>query len=284
MKYIVTGGLGFIGSNLVDKLISHSHEVHVIDDLSFGKEEYKNSQATYYIEDFTNISSINIKNIDAIFHLGACARIQPSFEDPVYTIKNNIYGSSLVAEFAKNQDAKVVYAGSSTADNDVLINPYAFGKHAGEDVFRMFSKCYKLRTATTRFYNVYGPRNPLIGEFSPVVVKFEEQYKAGEKLTVVGTGEQRRDFTHVDDICEGLIAASSKDFYGDIFNLGTGTNYSINELARMFVTDDMISYIPAPPGEADTTLADYSHTEEATGWKARIRLPDYVNNFLNETI
>ena len=141
----------------------------------------------------------------------------------------------------------------------------------------MYSKVYDTSTVIARFFNVYGPRNPLIGQYTPVVAIFEEQIKALKPLTIVGDGEQRRDFTHVYDICDGLIAMSQKTWKGDIFNLGTGTNFSINELADLFEGEK--KYIPSRPGEAKITLADISKTIEKINWKPKRSLVEYVKFF-----
>ena len=277
-KALVTGGLGFVGSNLVDRLINLGWQVHVVDDLSSGKEEHKNSKATYTIADFKNYLKTPDASVDVVFHLGAEARIQPSFEMPLYTCENNSYGSAVVAEFARLSKCKVVYAGSSSYYGGVYLNPYAFAKWQGEEVFKMYSEVYNVTTGIARFFNVYGPRNPLIGQYTPVVAIFEHQKKNGQVLTVVGDGEQRRDFTHVYDICDGLIAISNGDWRGEVFNLGTGTNHSINELAQMFGGDK--KHLPARPGEARETLADISFTTEKTGWVPNHALERYVAKFM----
>lgn len=278
MKALVTGGLGFIGSNLVDKLIGLGYQVTVVDDLSSGKEEFKNSKAEYIIDDFKSFLKNADKSIDVIFHLAAEARIQPSFEMPLYTCENNSYGSAIVADFARRSNAKVVYAGSSSFYGGVYLNPYAFAKWQGEEAFKMYAKVYDVSAGIARFFNVYGPRNPLLGQYTPVVAIFEKQMKAGKELTIVGDGEQRRDFTHVYDICDGLIAISKGDWRGEVFNLGTGTNHSINELADIFGGNK--KYLPARPGEARETLADISFTTESTGWEPKHTLKKYVKDIL----
>jgi len=197
---------------------------------------------------------------------------------PLYTCENNSYGSAIVAEFARLSNAKVVYAGSSSFYGGVYLNPYAFAKWQGEEAFKMYAKVYDVSAGIARFFNVYGPRNPLIGQYTPVVAIFEEQLKAGKDLTIVGDGEQRRDFTHVYDICDGLIAISKGDWRGEVFNLGTGTNHSINELADMFGGNK--KYLPARPGEARVTKADISFTTEKTGWSPKHTLENYVSDFL----
>ena len=278
MKALVTGGLGFIGSNLVDKLTDQGYEVVVVDDLSSGKLEFKNQGATYVMKDFKEYLRSPYPIGDVVFHLAAEARIQPSFEMPLYTCENISYGSAIVAEFARQSNCKVVYAGSSSFYGGVYLNPYAFAKWQGEEVFKMYSEVYDVTTGIARFFTVYGPRNPLLGQYTPVVAIFEEQTKAATDLTIVGDGEQRRDFTHVYDICDGLIAISKGDWKGEVFNLGTGTNHSINELASLF--GGKTKYLPARPGEARTTKADISFTTKSTGWTPKHTLEDYVKSLL----
>ena len=273
-KVIVTGGLGFVGSNLVDKLIQLGYDVIAVDDLSYGKEEYKNQLAEYVIDDFKNYLQNPNEQIDIVFHLAAEARIQPSFSNPLYTCENNSYGSAVVGEFARKSKCKVVYAGSSSFYGGVYLNPYAFAKWQGEEVLKMYSEIYDVPVSIARFFNVYGPRNPLIGQYTPVVAIFEEQRNGGKDLTIVGDGEQRRDFTHVSDICDGLIAISKDTWKAEVFNLGTGKNYSINELANFFGGSK--KYLPARRGEARVTLADISKTTKLTGWKPKYKLEDYI--------
>ena len=283
---LVTGGCGFVGSNLVDILIEEGHNVIVIDDLSDGKRENCNSKAKYYFSDFKKLLSNSFEEkIDVVYHLAAEARIQPSFSKPLYTCENNSYGTAIVCEYARRTGCMVVYAGSSSFYGGVYLNPYAFAKWQGEEVIKMYTKVYGIKSGIARFFNVYGPRNPLIGQYTPVVAIFEQQYIKKTPLTIVGTGEQRRDFTHVYDICHGLIAISKCDRQGEVFNLGTGINYSINELADMFGTK--VKYLPARPGEAKVTKADISKSKEVLGWRPKYRIETYVSKFLrrikNET-
>jgi UDP-glucose 4-epimerase len=278
---LVTGGCGFIGSNLVDILIKRGHTVTVIDDLSSGKKEHCRDDVKYYFEDFKILltESPLEENIDIIFHLAAEARIQPSFENPLYTCENNSYGTAVVCEYARQNNCKVVYAGSSSFYGGVYLNPYAFAKWQGEEICKMYSEVYEVTTGIARFFNVYGPRNPLIGQYTPVIAIFEEQTRQNTTLTIVGDGEQRRDFTHVYDICNGLIAISEGDWRAHVYNLGTGTNNSINELADMFGGEK--KYLPQRPGEARETLADITKTTEMTGWTPRHNLEDYIKGVIS---
>jgi len=289
-KILVTGGCGFVGSHLVDKLVKMGYHVLVIDDLSAGKKEYCNSHAEYIFGDFKDVLSsaaaasvIKDKmgaNIDIIFHLAAQARIQPSFECAAYTYENNSFGTMTVCEYARKNKCKVVYAGSSSFYGGTYLNPYTFSKWQGEEICKMYSKVFEVPTVIARFFNVYGTRNPLIGQYTPVIGLFEQQTINGEPLTIVGDGEQRRDFTHVDDICRGLIALSKEKWVGDVFNLGTGTNYSIKEVADLF--GGQKKYLPSRTGESQETLADISKTMEKTNWNPQVRLTDYIKMFLDE--
>lgn len=279
-KALVTGGCGFVGSNLVDMLVSHGYEVVVIDDLSSGLKEYCRDDVKYYFDDFKKLLSRDFPHeIDVIFHIAAEARIQPSFEDPLYTCLNNSHGTAIVCEFAKNNDCMVVYAGSSSFYGGVYLNPYAFAKWQGEEVIKMYNHVYGVKSGIARFFNVYGPRNPQIGQYSPVVAVFERQMLEGVDLTIVGDGEQRRDFTHVYDICSGLIAISYQDRKAETYNLGTGRNHSINELANLF--GGQKKYLPARPGEARVTKADITKSLNDLNWKPEHILEDYVKEILS---
>tara|TARA_R100000234_G_scaffold83675_1_gene53046 strand:- start:2329 stop:3216 length:888 start_codon:yes stop_codon:yes gene_type:complete len=278
-KVLVTGGCGFIGSNLVDYLRDLNYNVVVVDNMSSGKKEYCRDDVEYHFDDFQKILSdgtLDGAGIEAVFHLAAEARIQPSFEDPVYTCNNNSFGTVIVCEFARKNKCKVVYAGSSSYYGGVYLNPYCFAKWQGEEACKMYSEVYGVSTAIMRFFNVYGPRNPMIGQYTPVVAIFERQKKDNTPLTIVGDGEQRRDFTFVRDICSGLELASRDTWNGEIFNLGTGMNYSINELAGMYNHEKV--HIPARPGEARFSLADNSKTVELLGWEPQQDLEEYIKS------
>lgn len=281
MKILVTGGCGFIGSNLVDILVDRGDEVSVVDNLSSGKIENCNDKVKYIFEDVKDA----LKNMDfepdVIFHLAAMPRIQPSFKDPVGTYENNTTRTMIVCDYAKKHGAKVVYSGSSTFYGGAYLNPYAFSKWLGEEVCKFYSRLYGLNTSIARFFNVYGPRHLEEGLYATVVAIFERQYRSGMPLTVTGDGEQRRDFTHVSDICNGLIAISEGNHRGEVFNLGSGKNCSIKELAEMF-EGSKIKYIEKRPGEARETLADISFTEEKVGWSAKKDIRKYIKNFLEK--
>ena len=284
MKILVTGGLGFIGSHLIELLLEEgNHEITVVDNLiseSSSRENIRDG-VKYYIEDIRNLEAIRFKDeFDIVFHLAALARIQPSFKDPVKYFSIDAMGTCKVLDLARRHNAKLVYAGSSSAYGGPMLNPYAFAKYTGEQACEMYSKVYDMSTVIARFFNVYGDRQPISGPYATVVGVFEGQHANGVTLTVTGTGEQRRDFTHVSDIVSGLRALSEGEYRGDVYNLGTGKNYSINELAKMFEGAE-IEYIPARPGEAKMTLADITKTTADTGWEPKVRIQDYVKQCLS---
>lgn len=287
MRCIVTGGAGFIGSHLVDKLITEGNEVIVIDNFNTGKESNVNPKAKFWRKrdgDINNFFSEGIEQpkgpIDVIFHLAALARIQPSFTNPVGTYDSNSTGTIVALEMARKYDARLVYAGSSSVYHDPLANPYSYTKWVGEQHCKLYNKIYEVPVAIARFFNVYGPRQIETGDMATVIGIWERQYRKGEPLTVTGTGKKRRDFTHVNDIVSGLIAMSKEDWHGAIFDLGCSKNYSILQVAQMFKTD--IEFIPDRPGEAQTTMADTKFTRKMLGWKPTINLPDYIEGVLNQ--
>ena len=282
----MTGGLGFVGSHLVDYLVDQKglKDVVVIDNLSSesSSRSYMREDVTYWIDDIANLNTYRYagENFDVIYHLAALARIQPSFKDPLKYLNIDMMGTAHVCELARSCNAKLVYAGSSSAFGGPMLNPYAFAKFTGEQCCEMYAKVYNLSTVSARFFNVFGERQPTSGPYATVVGIFEKQTVEGLPLTITGNGEQRRDFTHVDDIVAGLVALSESTYEGDVYQLGTGTNYSINDLAEMFGGEK--KYIPARPGEAWTTLADIEKTVKDTGWLPTISLETYIKDFLSE--
>ena len=279
-KILVTGGLGFIGSNLVDTLLKEGYfNITVVDNLSSEScsMTYRQEGVRYLILDTRCIFQQAMTfDYDVIFHLAAMARIQPSFSNPYKTLDNNILGTAAICEFAVKCNAKLVYAGSSSAYAGPEESPYAFSKWTGEELITMYKNVYNLNYTIARFFNVYGPRQPLQGEFAPVIGKFMYQYKKGESLTVVGNGRQRRDFTHVDDICDGLIKMTDRTICG-LYNLGTGINYSLNDIALAFKDD--IDYVPERLREAMCTLADISETERIFNWVPKINVLNYIEQW-----
>lgn len=281
MKTLVTGGLGFVGSNLVDKLVEMGDEVTVIDDLSSESSflDYKNPKVEYHLFNVMDILESEIffdRKFDRIFHLAAEARIQPSFERPLDYLRSNIYGTGEMCEFARQSGCKsFVYATTSSKNHGTpYLTPYTYTKVAGEGIVKMYSNCFDMNMSMCTFYNVYGPREPMEGEWATVVAKFNRQWLNGESLTVVGDGSQTRDFTHVEDVCEGLIKVSEGNWKGDNFDLGRGEPISILQMANIWSDD--IKFVPLRKNEGLHTQSNYKETYAKTGWKAKHSLLNYI--------
>ena len=283
MRILVTGGCGFVGTNLIKRLLKDGHEVVSVDNYSTGLRENHQEGCTYVDFDLCKVRDFSgwISNPDVIFHLGALARIQPSIKDPTTAIQNNFDSTLNVLEWAREKECPVVFAGSSSFHHGLWGSPYAWSKFAGEQLCKLYNKVYDSPTAVCRFYNVYGPHQIEGGTYATVLGIFERQYRNGESLTITGNGEQRRDFTHIEDIVDGLVRCGNALLdegnslvSGEIFELGSGKNYSINEVADMF--NHHKTYLPKRSGEYDVTLADYSKANKILGWVPEMSLPDYV--------
>jgi UDP-glucose 4-epimerase len=277
MNYLVTGAAGFIGSNLVDRLIELGHDVEGWDNLYSGKIENVNSKSKF--TQFNIVKhTVPGMEVDAIFHLAAESRIQPSFQNPKQTYNYNVNGTLNILELARQNKTKFIFAGTSCSYYDKFSNPYAFSKDAAEQVCMLYNKLYKVPVAIARFFNCYGPRQMESGSHATVVGIFEKQKKENKPLTITGDGSKRRDFVHVNDIVEALIAMSNKEYNCDIFQLGSGKNYSIKELAEMFQSE--ITYIAERSGEAQETLADIEFSSKELNWKPKCSLEEYVKNIV----
>lgn len=307
-KYIVTGGAGFVGSHLTRTLLGHGHEVVVLDDLSTGYEDNlpESDKLTFVKVDISNWSALSrlfhyFKNVDGVFHVAARARIQPSIRNPLRSHQCNVDGTFNILEMMRmNNIGKIVYSASSssyglkselpcreTSLPDCL-NPYALTKYVGEQYCKTWGKIYGIKNVCLKYFNVYGERSPLVGPYAPVLgLFFRQVLKDKQPLSIVGDGEQRRDFTHVDDVVEANLLAMKnamlEDVNGETFNIGTGVNYSVNQVAAMVqealtATGEMVSmqYIPARPAEARETLADITKARELLGWEPTVSLPDAI--------
>jgi UDP-glucose 4-epimerase len=294
MKHLVTGGCGFIGSNLVDRLIDDGHEVIVIDNLSAESNEqfYFNDKATYHhidIRDFQSILPL-FEGVHTVYHLAAEARIQPIINNPRLAVEVNVLGTCNVLEASRTHNVKrVIYSSTSSVyglknkpplredmETDCL-NSYSVSKKAGEDLCKLYRTMWGLETVIFRYFNVYGEREPTKGQYAPVVGRFLKQVRNGEPMTVVGNGEQRRDFTHVSDIVQANILASNlenKKIVGEIINVGTGINHSVIELARMIGND--ITFVSKREGEAWETLADVTKIQTHLHWKPTVDLRKWL--------
>ena len=297
MKSLVTGGAGFIGSNLVDKLVKLGHKVVVIDNEYSDVHEqfYYNEKAEYHNLDIRDEATRNLyDDVDYVFHLAAEARIQPAVLNPIEAVSINSVGTCTVLQFAREAKVKrVIYSSTSSgyglneppnveAQPDDCLNPYSVSKVNGEKLCSMYTNLFGVKTIILRYFNVYGNRHPLKGQYAPVIGIFLRQLRDEEPLTIVGDGEQRRDFTNVLDVVDANILAATKqlddDAFGQVYNVGTGINHSINEIASMI--SDNTEYIPPRLGEARITLAHNSRIKGTLGWEPKIKLEDWIESAL----
>jgi UDP-glucose 4-epimerase len=286
MRALVTGGAGFIGTNLIKRLLKDGHDVISIDNYSTGKKENHQDGCRYWNLDLSDkyCPVLEINEYDIIYHIAALARIQPSLKNPSRVIFNNFVSTLNVLEQARKNNIPVVYAGSSSVHHGLYGSPYAWSKFSGEELCKLYSSVYDVSTSICRFYNVYGPHQLVDGPYCTVLGIFEKQYSEGQPFTITGTGEQRRDFTHVDDIVDGLVRVNramhgevDMKYSGTEFELGRGVNYSINEIANMFGKDYPREYIPTRKGEYDRTLCEDNFARECLDWKPIRNLTDYID-------
>ena len=298
MKYLVTGGAGFIGSNIVNSLVDAGHGVVVIDNESSDSHEYfhYNDRAKYYKHDICDYDKIKhlFENVDTVFHCAAEARIQPAIINPLKAVMTNSYGTCSVLQAAREAGVRrVVYSSTSSAyglmnqipnvetQSDDCLNPYSVSKVSGEKLCKMYSDLFGLETVVFRYFNVYGENQPTRGQYAPVIGLFLKQAKENKPLTIVPDGEQRRDFTHVSDVVSANILASTvkMEKYGQVFNIGTGINYSVNELTN-FISKDTVMIDPRI-GESRETLANINKAKTVLGWKPKVILEQWISEQLN---
>ena len=294
---IVTGGAGFIGSHIVEKLKRLDHMVVVVDN------EYSDNDNFHWRKDTLNVN-IDITDYkalkkaftgaDYIFHCAAEARIGPAIENPINALNINTMGTCNVLQCAREVGAKkVLYSSTSSgyglneAPNvetqpDDCLNPYSVSKIAGEKLCKMYTDLYGLNTIIFRYFNVFGERAPRKGQYAPVTGIFLRQKAAGEPLTIVGDGEQRRDYIYVKDVANANIMAAisnpDDDAYGQVYNVGSGKNYSVNEIAS-FISDDTIN-IPPRIGEARNSLANIDKIQKTFAWKPEVDVEQWIKTQL----
>jgi len=293
-KVVVTGGAGFIGSNLVKFLLGKDFDVHVIDNLSGGKKEMVHADAKLHILDIRKIEEISpvFEGAKFVFHLAALPRVQYSIEHPEETHSVNVNGTlNVLIASQKAGVEKVIYSASSSAygDQDVMPlteemhanpkSPYGLQKHVGELLCRVWSQVYGLPTVSLRYFNVYGPGQSEEGAYALVIAKFLKQKREGQPLTITGDGEQTRDYTSVHDVVRANFLAAThavaKD--GDVFNIGAGDNYSVNVVAKMIGGE--VVHIP-PRLEPKHTLADNSKAQKILGWTPEVKLEQGIAELL----
>jgi UDP-glucose 4-epimerase len=296
MKYLVTGGAGFIGSHIVDMLLEEGHNVHVIDNFSTGKKENCNKNAYYHEYDIADIEKREkfieiMNNVDTVFHTAALARVQPSIKNPLKYELNNTIGLMNMLKTATDANVKrFVYSASSSAYGNPLslpskesyeanpISPYAAQKYYGEICCKMFSEVYNIETVSLRYFNVYGERQHLGGSYATVIGIFIKQCIDNEPMTINGDGEQRRDFTYVKDVAKANLLASQSKKIGDgeIINIGSGINKSVNEIAEMIGRNKIFVNAVKEPREG---LADRSKAKELLGWEPKIKIEDWIASY-----
>lgn len=306
MNCLVTGGCGFIGSHLVDRLVSEGHSVVVIDNESAISNEmfYYNNFAKYYnynICDYDAICDL-FSGIDWVFHLAAESRIQPVIDNPQLAAEVNVLGTCNVLEASRKHGVKrFMYSSTSAAyglKNSVplketmptdCLNPYSYTKVCGEQLCEMYYKMWGLETVIFRYFNVYGERQPIKGQYAPVVGLFMEQIKREEAMTIVGDGNQRRDFTYVLDIVDANVKAAetTNTMFGTVINVGTGENVSVNELSELIAEHMKINgynvlpsiHIPERVGEARETKANNSKIKSFINWNPSITIKEWLQNY-----
>ena len=298
MKHIVTGGCGFIGSNLVDKLIDLGHEVIIFDNISSGKVENINPKARFIevdiSEDYFDECIDWFDGVDTVFHTAARARVQPSIIDPISFNKTNVDGTLTLLKMAVDSGVRrFVYSASSSAygNTNVLptpeshstnpLSPYGAQKLMGEIYCKTFSQVYDIETVSLRYFNVYGERQLLEGAYCLVMGIFLQQRLNNKPMTIRGDGEQRRDFTYVSDVVDANIKASQSDKVGkgEVINVGNGNNRSVNQIADM-IGGDRITVDPVV--EPRETLADNTKAHELLDWKPTMIIEDWVKQYKKE--
>jgi len=298
MKVLITGGAGFIGSHLADKLIEMGCQVSIIDNLSTGKLKNINPSVYHWNEDLNNIPLKDLisylKGVKYVFHLAAKTSVEESIKNPLLYLKHNIDGmTKLLTACSKSGVKRFIFSSSSSVYGKVdtiptseleepnPISPYALSKLMGEQLCEMFSEVYNIDTVCLRYFNAYGDRMNEEGSYKLVIPIFSELIKQGKPCTIVNDGNQRRDFIHVEDIVNANIraATTSLNFYGESYNIGSGKNYSVNELADVMGGEKIYGEKRIEPFE---TLADIDRAKEELGWSPKINLLDWLKIYMND--
>ena len=280
-KVLVTGGCGFIGHALTLELIKKGYDVDVIDNLLIGKEAKIPEGCNFLGGDIRAMDNMEDKPYQYIFHLAALSRIQPSFENPYTTFSVNVDGTKQVVRYAVKNGCKLIYAGSSSKHHNPELSPYAMSKYMGEVWVKMEKRVFGLNSEIVRFYNVYGPGELVDSHMAAVIGLWRSQVEKNHPITIVGDGEQRRDFTHIDDIVDGLIRiAESEEKHEDAWELGTGKNYSINEVADLFKEKFKCVkvYMSNQKGNYRETIRINNDAIERLGWKPTDKLVEYIKS------
>ena len=301
MKCLVTGGAGFIGSHIVDKLILLGHDVVCIDNESAESNDkfYWNDKASNFKFDICEYDIIEplFENVDVVYHLASDARIQIAINNPERSVYSNVIGTFNILQASKKHNVgRVIMSSTSSVygklnaipnvetQKEDCLTPYSVSKIFGENMCKVYNNLYGLQTICLRYFNVYGDRQPLKGQYAPVVGLFLKQRANGDPLTIVGDGNQRRDFTHISDVISANICAGFDDApaqaFGQSYNIGYGENYAILDIARM--VSGTITFIDSRPGEARETLSDTNKFRSVFNWKPKQRLDEWIREELND--
>jgi UDP-glucose 4-epimerase len=294
MKSLVTGGAGFIGSHMVERLLSEGHEVVCVDNMSAESNErfHWNKMAKNHDLDIRGLRAHMLEGVDYVFHMAAESRIMQTMNNPVRAAETNLVGTATVLQCARSAGCKrFVYSSTSSVYGRNMspneesqipdcLNPYSASKYAGELFCKNYNDLFGLDTVVLRYFNVYGDRAPEKGHYAPVTAIFARQKRQGLPLTVVGDGLQRRDFVNVSDVVDANLKAATanipSNLLGTAFNVGTGKNWSILEVASWM--SEEISFIPERPGEMRETLASNSKIKSALGWEPSVDLEAYIKS------
>ena len=299
MISLVTGGAGFIWSNLVDYLLKQGHEVICVDNESAECNDkfYWNDKACNIIGDITDYKFIKnlFTEVDYVFHLAAESRLQPAIKNPIEAVYKNCVGTTTILQCAREAGVKrLIYSSTSSGygfnsspnvetQPDDCLNPYSASKVAAEKFCKMYSDLYGLETVVLRYFNVFGERSPTRGQYAPVIGIFDRQKNNNEPLTIVGDGTQRRDFIYVGDVAKAnLIAAEAtldKKYFGQVFNIGSGINYSVQEIADAI--SDNQTYIPKRDGEMETTWSNIEKASEILSWKPEVDVLEWIKKWVS---
>lgn len=299
MKTLVTGGCGFIGSHLAEKLLALGHEVVILDNLACGRMENIKTFEGHPGLAFHNVDICDrpamqqhFDGVDWVFHMAGLADIVPSIEQPDNYFQTNVQGTLNVLQCAREAGVKrIVYAASSssygipdlypTPETSPIAPqyPYALTKYMGEELVLHWSRTYKLPAISLRLFNVYGPRSRTSGAYGAVFGVFLAQKLNGRPFTVVGDGTQTRDFTYVTDVAAAFIRAAESDISGEAINVGSGNHYSVNRLVELLGGE--VVYIPKRPGEPDCTFADTGKIKKLLGWEPQVSFETGVQNMLD---
>jgi UDP-glucose 4-epimerase len=284
-KILVTGGAGFVGTNLIIELQKLGHNLTSIDNYSIGTEENHQRGVEYINGDVTRINELKENDFDLCYHLAGLSRIQPSFLQVEETFNTNTFGTLKVLDWARKNKTKVIYSGSSSKHHDPTISPYAMFKYLGEEICKLYKVTFDINVEIVRFYNVYGPYEITDGKWAALIGKWRGQIKDGKPLTIVGNGNQKRDFTHIIDIVDGLIKIGLSNYSCENgWELGSGKNYSINEVFQMFehVFSVNSEHTKNQKGNYRETLRESNEALDRLGWEPKDRLFDYIKNLKND--